>query len=283
MLLRYLPLVFASGCFLIPPEEKSDDSRSGFHDVTVKWHLRKNDGSLLSACPPGFTTVVTHLYVVGFVEPPDALIQTPCTPEGSITQPVATAGELLDPESADSTKAYYDYHPEKDIWVDITEQTQTTYLASSFYFHTEVTANQTIDFDIYPEGGIGVAAWELTSAANGAPLPKCQDAGVDEIEYAYRPYGDETAPLVVGGSWPCSQIDPYFYYDPDGNSTLIDKDAFQAGSGHTKGLAPMSYYIELRAKRAGVVVGKSVDASLNGDSQNIPHRIHSPIIPIDGK
>jgi hypothetical protein len=67
-----------------------DDTRSGFHNVTVKWHLKNLDGTAMSACPAGFTTLVTHLYKIGYVEPPDALIVQPCTPDGSLTKPVAT-------------------------------------------------------------------------------------------------------------------------------------------------------------------------------------------------
>jgi hypothetical protein len=86
---------------------------------------------------------------------------------------------------------------------------------------------------------------------------------------------------VVGGSWPCKQVDPYFYYDPDGNSTTLGDD-FKLGSGHTRAFAPESYYVELRAKRAGVVVGRSM-GSLSANDKNSAHRIHSTDIPIDDR
>lgn len=86
-----------------------DDTRAGLHDVTAKWHLRQLDGTLMAACPPGFTDIFVHLYKgPSYVEPPDALVRTPCTPEGSLTQPVATEGRLLDPNTSGENKAYFD-------------------------------------------------------------------------------------------------------------------------------------------------------------------------------
>ncbi|HTL34313.1 MAG TPA: hypothetical protein VL326_14400 [Kofleriaceae bacterium] len=278
---RLIPLLFVAGCLL--ESGKADDSRSGFHDVTVKWHLRKLDGSLMAACPAGFTTLYTHLYRLGYVEPPDALVETPCTPEGSLTQKLATAGDLIDESTRDQdAHGYYDYHPEKDIWIDVSEETGRVNAASSFLMHTELKADMTIDFDIVPEGGVGVAAWQLISKGTMAPMASCASAGVDEIEYATRSY-NSSDPLVVGGSWPCTQIDPFFYYDPDGNSTLPDADAFQLGTGHTRALAPDSYYVELRAKRAGVVVGKSLDASFYSMDKNEAHKINGAQIIIDDR
>ena len=266
------------GCFLIPADGKDDDSRSGFHDVTVSWHLRNLDGTVMASCPAGFTTLAAHLYLLGFSEPPDALLRKPCTPEGSLTQPVATAGELLDEASG----GYYNYLPQKDIWIDVTEETQSAFAAVSYLYHVEeLTAKTTIDFDIYPAGGVGVAAWTLSSSLTSAPLATCAAAGVDEIEAAVRPYGDVTAPLVVSGTWPCGQIDPYFYYDPDGNSTLLD-EAFELGSGHTRAFAPEDYYVEMRAKRGGVIVGTG-EGNFSAEPQNGAHRINGTDIPIDDR
>jgi hypothetical protein len=280
-MLRIAPFLLLLGCL---PNEQADDSRSGFHDVTVRWHLRKLDGSVMASCPAGFTTLFTHLYVAGFVEPPDALVKTPCTPEGSFTQRVATGGELVDPKTIhDEVHGYYDYHPSKDIWMDVTEETQTAYAAVSFLRHIELTSDTTIDFDIVPDGGVGVAAWRLVSKSTGAPLTSCASADVDEIEYATRPYVDDTAPLVVGGSWPCNQVDPFFFYDPDGNSTLLDPDEYELGSGHTRALPPDSYYVELRAKRAGVIVGRSVDASFYAYTKNAAHKINDPDIVMNDR
>jgi len=245
----------ASGCIL--SGNQPDDSRSGFHDVTVTWHLKNIDGTPKTSCAAGFTTLYLHLYRQGFVEPPDALVKLPCTPDGSTTQRVATAGNLLDPSTRDSAHAYFDYTPEKDIWLEVTEETDSVFSAVSFLYYVDnLSGDITIDYDIYPDGGMGVAPWSLNSGLTGAPLTSCATAGVDTIEYAVRPYADETAPLVVGGSWPCTQIDPYVYYNPDGNSTLID-DPYTLGSGHTRAYAPDTYFVELRAKRAGVVVGKT--------------------------
>lgn len=249
----------------------------------MKWHIRNLDNTVMASCPRGFTTLITHLYRAGYVEPPDALVTTPCTPEGSLTKSVATAGDLIDETTRqNAVHGYYDYTPHKDIWIDVTEETQSAYAAVSFTYHIkELTSDTTIDFDLYPDGGVGLAAWSLSSSASSAPLTSCATAGVDEIEYASRLYSDDTAPLVVGGSWPCDAVDPFFYYDPDGNSTTLG-DKYKLGSGHTRAYAPKSYYVELRAKRAGVVVGTS-RGSLAAGGNNTAHRIIGSDIPINDR
>jgi hypothetical protein len=178
----------SSGCLSSLSDEKADDSRSAFHDVTVRWHIKNLDGTVMASCPAGFTTLATHLYRVGFVEPPDGLIMTPCTPEGSLTKPVATEGYLIDETTRDeAVHGYYDYTPQKDIWIDVTEETQSAYAAVSFMYYVEnLTSDMTIDFDLFPNGGVGVAAWSLSSSHSTAPLTSCATAGVDEIEYATR-------------------------------------------------------------------------------------------------
>jgi hypothetical protein len=94
-----------------------------------------------------------------------------------------------------------------------------------------------------------------------------------------RPYADDTAPLVVGGSWPCGNTDPYFYYSPRGNFSIPDPNENQLGVGHTKGYAPGSYFVELRAKRAGAVVGRSM-SSMIMDDKDSAIRIADDIITI---
>lgn len=272
----------AAGCAL-PGSEKDDDTRSSFHDVTVRWHLKNLDGTPMSACPAGFTKMVTHLYKTGYVEPPDAIIRMPCTPEGSVTQPVATAGDLLDETTRGSAaEGYFDYEPRKDIYLDVTEETERTFAAKTPVYYTQLTSDLTIDFDIYPDGGVGVSAWSLVSALTTSRLASCAAAGVDEIEYAVRPYNDDEAPLVVGGSWPCEHADPYFYYSPRGNFEIPDPDELQLGVGHTKGYAPGDYFVELRAKRAGQVVGRSM-SSMNMDGESSAIRIDHDEITISDR
>lgn len=263
----------ATGCFLSEGSEREDDTRSDFHDVTVNWQLKNLNGTPMSACPTGFTKMVTHLYKYPFVEPPDSIVRMPCTPNGTLTRSLATAGDLIDENSRGTAAvAYYDYEPRKEIWLDVTEETEETFAAQTPFYVTQLTSDLTIDFDIYPDGGVGVSAWSLVSSATSAKLASCAAAGVDEIEYAVRDYSDDTAPLVVGGSWPCDHADPYFFYSPRGNFNIPDPEEHQLGVGHTKGYAPGSYFVELRAKRAGVVVGRSM-SSMNMDGKNSAIRI----------
>jgi hypothetical protein len=272
----FLVTALSTGCHLLIADQTREDTRSGFHDVTVNWHLKNLDGTVMSACPQGFTTLVVHLYQYGYVEPPDALLELPCTPEGSVTQPVATAGVLPAP---DDDFAQFSYDPQKDIWIDVTEETQSEEAAISYLYYVEqLDADTTIDFDIYPAGGVGVASWELQSAFTSAPIPSCATAGVDEIEAAVRRVDAGDVPFVVAGTWPCGAVDPYFYYDPDGNSTTLDSE-FELGSGHTAALEPGDYEVEMRAKRAGVIVGTST-GYFTADPENGSHNINDDPIAI---
>jgi hypothetical protein len=72
---------------------------------------------------------------------------------------------------------------------------------------------------------------------------------------------------------------PYFFYSPRGNFQIPDADEHQLGVGHTKGYAPGDYFVELRAKRAGVVVGRS-ESSMIMDDQNSAIRISHDDITI---
>jgi hypothetical protein len=259
---------------------QQDDSRGGFHDVTVNWRLLNVDETVMPACPPGFTTIAVHLYRANYLEPPDALVLEPCTPAGSKTYEVATSGELLDEVTTGSgPNAYFDYTPEKDIWIDVTEETQSAFAASSFLYTVQLDDDLEINFELYPEGGVGVGTWSLTSTFTGARLASCEAAGVDEIEAAARSYDDETAQLEVIGTWPCNNVDPYYFYAPDGNSQLFNPDELELGTGGTTGLAPGSYFIEMRAKRAGTVVG-TAEASLSVEGHHSVHVIKPGEIPV---
>ena len=153
---------------------------------------------------------------------------------------------------------------------------------SYVYFIEDLDSDRTIDFDIYPAGGVGVAAWELGSSFTSAPIPSCATAGVDQIEAAVRRYdAGEDAPFAVAGTWPCEQVDPYFYYDPDGNSTTLDGE-FELGSGHTAALEPGDYEVEMRAKRSGVIVGTSM-GYFSAEGGNGSRGINHDAIPIDDR
>lgn len=95
--------------------------------------------------------------------PPDAEVKIPCTPEGTFTRAVATGGELLDPAGSGG---YYDYVPQKDILVTITEETLTATAATTpLYYIEALTSDTTLNFNIYPAG---VIAWQFQSSLTGA-------------------------------------------------------------------------------------------------------------------
>ena len=169
----------------------------------------------------------------------------------------------------------------KDIYLDVTEPTDTSYAAvSSRYVVLELNAATTIDCDVYPAGGVAVVGWSFQSSLTSAALPSCDSEGVDEVELAARLYGDTSAPLVVIGTWPCTQIDPYFYLDPDANGfPLIDSSNNWLGSGHSSPLAPGDYFIEKRAKRAGAIVG-TTETSVAIEDKNVAHTVRGGSITI---
>jgi hypothetical protein len=277
MLLALAP-AFA-GCFFAGGEERADDSRSGFHDVTLSWTLKNLDGSVMDACPAGYTTIYANLYRAHWIlEPPtDTRVIVPCTPQGSFTRPVATSGELRDTDGVEFDGGYWDYTPQKDFILYVTEETLTSFAASSAsYFVEALTSDLSVDFELYPAGGMGVVAWRLESSLTSAPLPSCTTAGVDEIEAAVRPFADETAPLVVAGTWACDDVDEYtsgFY--------VSERDTYEhtLGSGTTIALAPGPYFVELRAKRAGAVVGTAA-ADVTIEAGNAYTAIRAAAIPI---
>jgi hypothetical protein len=272
-----------TGCQLLIPDDGYEDTRSGFHDVTVTWHLKNLDGTVMSACPNGFSTLVAHMYVDGYVEPPDALVTVPCTAEGSLTQTLATAGKLPNPDpDIASQGGGFDYTAQKDIWLDITEETLTEYAARSYTFYVEkLDSDRTIDFDIYPAGGVGVAAWQLHAASTSAPIPSCATAGVDEIEAVARRVQDGDVPFTSAGKWPCTAVDSYFYYSPDGPGPWLDYE-YELGSGHTVPRVPGDYEVELRALRGGAIVGKGI-GYFEAVDENGARGIHSDPIVIDDR
>jgi hypothetical protein len=258
-------LTVASGACV--SSEEADDTRSGFHNVTVNWTLKNNDGTTMAACPPGFTTMYATFYrnPDGLVTPQDAAFSLPCTPTGTTTQKVATAGELKELDGL----GRYDYTPEHDFQLTITEETLSANAGQTPYYHVDpLTSDVTIDFEMFPAGGFGVAAWELQSTFTMAPIPSCATAGVDQVEMVIRPFADDTAPLVVVGTWGCTDVDPFNFYDPNATGRLIDTQ-YELGSGKTKGIAPGEYYAELHAKRAGVVVGTEPGQLILNDKNHV--------------
>ncbi|CAN5917057.1 hypothetical protein BH11MYX2_BH11MYX2_23920 [soil metagenome] len=242
----------------------SADTRGDKHDVTIAWHIRNLDGTVKSACPAGFDKLIFRLYKDGYVEPPDSIVRMPCTTEGTLTRSLPTSGQL---ESPTEPGSYYDYTTRKDVSIDVTEDTEEAFAARSEIYRTQLTADLSMDFDLYPDGGKGVAAWVLQSSLTDTALGSCAAASVDTIEYATKTYNTND-PLVVGGSWPCANKDPYFFYSPGGNFEIPDPDEHQLGVGHTKCYPPGEYYVELRAKRAGATVGTSVSSMIIDDHNN---------------
>lgn len=249
------------------------DQPSGFHTVTMNWTLKNVDGSTMTACPAGFTKIWANFYRNhdGQIAPDEAQAIIDCTPTGTVTRQVATSGRTYLPDGS-----YYPFVPQKDFIIVVTEETLTAEAARTPYYYVEaLTTDLTLDFDIYPAGGRGTMAWELTSMNTTAALASCAAAGVDTIETAIRPFDDTGAPLVVVGSWPCTANDPYSYYEPNGNGFALIDQPYELGSGMTAGIAEGTYFAEARAKRGNAIVGTS-DGQLVIETKNDVNPFYFP-------
>ena len=84
---------------------------------------------------------------------------------------------------------------------------------------------------------------------------------------------------MVVGTWGCSDSDPYQYDEPNGNGFPQIDEEYELGSGTTGGIEVGDYKVELRAKRAGTVVGM-VEGELTIEAQNDANPITPAVIPI---
>lgn len=251
------------------------DTRSGFHNVTMSWSLKNIDGSLLSACPAGYSMIYANFYRAhdSIASPSDAEVKLPCSVQGTVTRPVATAGHYYDPAYEENAN-FFRYEPQKDFLIRVYEETMTRWAATTpYYYVDELTTDLTLTFDLYPAGGVGVLAWNFESTLTGAPLASCASAGVDQVEAAIRPLAT-TGAFTVVGTWACDARDPYQYYEPNGNGFPVLDEQYELGQGTTRALAPGDYEVELRAKRANAVVGTTA-ANLTIEDKNDPN----PIFP----
>ena len=278
-----------SACFPKSEEENNPpadadvadaDVPGGFHDVTVNWQLKNVDGSLMSACPPGFSTLYINFYRnhYGLTAPPEAEAKLPCTTQGTTTKAVATNGRTTEEDGS-----HFIFEPEKDFIVVVTEETLSSEAANTPYYHVEtLTSDLTLDFVLYPAGGTGALAWQFESTLTSAPLASCASAGVDTVEVAARDFFDDQAPLVVIGSWACNATDPSVYFEPNGNGFPLIDEQYEMGSGRTAGLAAGTYFTETRAKRGDAIVG-TVDGQLVIEDRNDVNPITGAKIPINDR
>jgi hypothetical protein len=260
-LLPLVPCLVLVGCVPAgtdddaPPDiDPPDDATtlSNPQDLTINWHFKGLDGNPIP-CPAGFTVmevwITNNNYDEGYWQHIEKL---PCSAsDGTFSKSVFTSGE----EQAEDG-GVWTHGKIHDVRLVVTEPTGQS-IAAGAPQRVEgsppdpgrfVTLDRarTLDFDIYPDGGWGVAKWHLVSNNTKADLESCATAGVDTIRFTYFKdfYPGTTTPIVT--EWPCSATDIDF---------APDAEEYELGSGRTRAMPPGTYYGTLEALRNGVVVG----------------------------
>ena len=236
-----------------PPDADTPDAGDELSDprrLTINWHFKGLDGNPIP-CPAGFSVMevwITNTYD-GYWQHVE---KVPCaSADGTYSKMIFTAGREQEEDGG-----YWTHGKIHDIRLSVTDPTGQS-VAAGAPQRAEglppdpgrmITLDQdrSVDFDIYPGGGFGVAKWHLISKLTGADLTSCATAGVDTIRFTYFKdyYPGTTTPIVT--EWPCDASDIDF---------PRDTTQYQLGSGRTRAVAPGTYYGTFQALRNGVVVG----------------------------
>jgi hypothetical protein len=233
------------------PDADTGNTPSDPHNLTINWHFKGLDGNAIP-CPAGFSVMevwITNTYDGYWQE----TSEVPCSSaNGTYSTTVFTAGRTY----VEEEDGWWTHGKIHDIRLRVTEPTGESTAAGAPTLpegsppdpgrFITIDQDTTVDFDIYPGGGWGVAKWHLVSNNTGANLISCAAAGVDTIRFTYFVgyYPGTTTPIVT--EWPCDAKDIDF--EPDASD-------YQLGSGRTRAVPPETYYGTFEALRNGVVVG----------------------------
>lgn len=237
-----------------PGDDAGGDTPSSPRSLTINWHFKGLNGNPIP-CPAGFSVMelwITNTYD-GYWQSTQDL---PCSgSDGTYSETVYTAGRerVVDENGG---VGWWTHGKEHDIRLRVTEPTKQSTAAGAPNYpeglpppagrFITLDQDKTVDFDIYPGGGYGVAKWHLISNNTSADLISCAAAGVDKIRFTYFVgyYPGTTTPVVT--EWPCDANDIDF---------PIDASQYELGSGRTRTMPPETYYGTFEALRNGVVVG----------------------------
>lgn len=254
------PFLFAAAC--VPGEDTPTDPRN----LTINWHFKGLNGQP-TPCPAGFTVMeiwITNNEYDGYWQ---SIVEQPCSgTDGTYSTTVFTAGKEKTEDGG-----FWTHGKIHDIRLEVTEPTGQSVAAGAPFMpeglppppgrFITLDQDRTVEFDIYPAGGYGVAKWHLISKNTGADLRTCAEAGVDKIRFTYflGYYPGTSTPVVT--EWPCDAQDVDFPADPE---------AYELGTGRTRAMAPETYFGTFEALRNGVVVGtRGGDGDAIGFDSNV--------------
>jgi hypothetical protein len=244
-LLVIFPIITLSGCMLLA-EDELEDSRGGKRTLTINWKV-KQPGGADAPCPPGFAHLVLASTTVEQSGQDWRIV--PCATSGTEVVEVYTSGERKFHMEGDDATVYTESFTENYIeTMFITDPTGSIERARSLPIRLKMYRDQTIDIEIYPDGGHFLQSWQLWSDLTNSRAFTCEAVAVDEIELRYRLFtfdGEPEAPTKTV-RWPCMQRFEDFYISDNAS-----------GQGFVPELAPESYVGSLIALRNGVEVGRN--------------------------
>lgn len=238
-----LSLLILPACLPLAGSPTDEDEPANPRTLTVHWTLRNPDGSV-AACPAGFGTL--GLYSEPATSSGGFTDLFPCASQGTFERTLYTQGLHQWGEGLVT-----EYAPEYTEVLYLTDPTGEVERAVSLGTPIDLAAGDgTIDIDLYPDAGLGVMTWELASGVGGR-VHSCAAVEIDTIEYRYRPFEDEAAPLTTD-RWPCTSVDPVFTFD----------DSIYTGNGRMRMLPPGNYVGTIVALRGGVEIAIDDDVHM---------------------
>jgi hypothetical protein len=169
-------------------------------DLTINWAVKDVTSGATTPCPGTYNT----MWIVA--QPRDADGGDPGDPfwtkldcgsgAASSTATLYQAGLVT--RTADSGSSFEtETSGRYVVWMQMTEPTGEITRAESMRTPVDLRGgSKSLDVSIYPDGGLYLMSWTLYSKVAEDPVT-CAAVGVTEIEHRYRPFEDETAPLVV--------------------------------------------------------------------------------------
>jgi len=235
------------------------DTRGDKHSLTVNWAL-KQPGGAPAACPAGFENLA--LWAVSGDDDGEVLDIMPCQPSGSRTLELYTSGERRFMMDDDPDTTYVEsFTPDYRVTLYATDPTGEIERAVSLASWLTLDSDQTLNMELYPDGGVLLFSWELFSGFTDGFIYSCEAGSIDEVELRYRPFtveGDPPAPLTGTTRWPCTETHDDHYY----------LNSYAVGQGFTPALPPNDYVAEMVGFRSGVAVASDTSVSFKIETGN---------------
>jgi hypothetical protein len=236
----------AAGCIPISEDESPPE---GATELALRWAVNDVSGAP-TACPSPFSTIQVLAQAIppddGVAGPPFAAKFDCAAGTGAMT--LYTSGTVShDREDALGQPLVSTVSGRYTVVVQITEATGEIVQSESFRHEVDLTTGpRTVATTIYPHGGFVLNHWALYSPVGGVHVSTCAAVGIDTIELRYRPFGEDTAPLIVD-RYPCMSAAEGFPVS----------GTFNIANGLSRPLRAGNYTGEIVALDKGVVAGRT--------------------------